>query len=375
LFKQLQHEMDQDKLQDFYVSVTSLLTSTVFAPWEILIEPHHPPDSLFVVQSGMVLAGRVRTAGDPFGEDCVTAWRRDMERNYQATAVSHGRVNMLKIPQLVDLMKRPKFKNECEVIFKQMKSAQIRTLMVFYTNLIKTILSEGNELQVILRRYRKALYWVKIEAMPELFRLVLIYYQKAFEEEFQQQVRIFMNETGEEYTLDNMLFWCLNDRNKMPRTSVLTNSQTIRDGLSRDKEAEEMQNIANLIRPPKINLHNDESLRMIGEAIISMSDRSQMEHGDEALCAFAMQGLASPKVMERVNSMKKTGSHLSPTSAEYTRYSLKDSQQPFGTPTASRSRFADQEAVEARLLGLEKQCSAIHDMMQQMCDKTPNSQP
>lgn len=37
LFKQLQHEMDQDKLQDFYVSVTSLLTSTVFAPWEILI--------------------------------------------------------------------------------------------------------------------------------------------------------------------------------------------------------------------------------------------------------------------------------------------------------------------------------------------------
>lgn len=60
----------------FFVSLAIDLEVHLFAPLEVIIESHSHADSLYVVEKGIVLCkGLVKTQGDVFGEDAISAFR------------------------------------------------------------------------------------------------------------------------------------------------------------------------------------------------------------------------------------------------------------------------------------------------------------
>eukprot|EP00959_Pyramimonas_sp_CCMP1952_P019598 413837-Pyramimonas_sp.AAC.1 len=53
-------------------------SATPLSAAQVIIEPHHIADKLYVVEKGMILAKApkpVKVNGDPFGEDAIAAWK------------------------------------------------------------------------------------------------------------------------------------------------------------------------------------------------------------------------------------------------------------------------------------------------------------
>ena len=60
----------------FFIALSNSIQVQLFAPLEPLIETHHPSTDLFCMDRGIALVkGGVRSSGQVFGEDCLSAWR------------------------------------------------------------------------------------------------------------------------------------------------------------------------------------------------------------------------------------------------------------------------------------------------------------
>jgi len=196
---------DLDLPQEFYVVIASLLESNLFAPGEILIEPHDFPDKLFILHSGMVLAGRIRTVGDPFGEDCMSVWRNNASRNFQATAMSHGRVYTMFHPKLMEVMHRPQYQSTCQQAFKNMTRAKCQSIVRFFHRTIVSAVQHSNDMYQVCRAIRRALMWVKEEAMVTIILMGMRYFSRTKPKEFDDVQKQISTNTGNACSLDTFL--------------------------------------------------------------------------------------------------------------------------------------------------------------------------
>jgi len=137
-----------DLSPQFFVSMALSLNTHLCAPMEVIIEPHHIADTLYVVEKGMILSKApkpVKVNGDPFGEDAIAAWRNDMERGYQATSFTHGGYYSIPASTLMDLINRPQYKEEAALIRKRVTKQRGIYLVIYFAKQVHKSVKAGEE--------------------------------------------------------------------------------------------------------------------------------------------------------------------------------------------------------------------------------------
>eukprot|EP00238_Polyblepharides_amylifera_P000285 CAMPEP_0196573542 /NCGR_PEP_ID=MMETSP1081-20130531/3429_1 /TAXON_ID=36882 /ORGANISM="Pyramimonas amylifera, Strain CCMP720" /LENGTH=365 /DNA_ID=CAMNT_0041891285 /DNA_START=37 /DNA_END=1134 /DNA_ORIENTATION=- len=141
----------------FYVVLALRLESYIFAPLENLIEPHHKRNKLLVVDRGIVhCQGQVRRVGYTCGEDALSAWRSELIRGYQATALSHGQVIVIQSEDLFEILSRPQFSQEGSRVLKKIWKLMVKEMALIFHEVLQecaSMASQDEGLSIMRKRF------------------------------------------------------------------------------------------------------------------------------------------------------------------------------------------------------------------------------
>mmetsp|Transcript_32453 Transcript_32453/g.62347 ORF Transcript_32453/g.62347 Transcript_32453/m.62347 type:complete len:981 (-) Transcript_32453:306-3248(-) len=161
----------------FYVALAQRLETSLFAPLECIIEPHHKSRNLFVVDRGIIMCkGRVFICGDVFGADSLSTWRVDTVRNYKAVAFTYGKVNIVRAADLQEILNRPQFAHETLPVRGRIKRTQVRQIAVFFLQMLQRAIKE-HTFHAGCRLIRTEIPWVSEKSLDVIFQIFLRRYK------------------------------------------------------------------------------------------------------------------------------------------------------------------------------------------------------
>mmetsp|Transcript_15275 Transcript_15275/g.29457 ORF Transcript_15275/g.29457 Transcript_15275/m.29457 type:complete len:1182 (+) Transcript_15275:78-3623(+) len=158
----------------FYSSLADLVETKLFAPLELLIEQQHIADCFYVVERGIILTKSpkpVKTEGDVFGEDAISAWRYNMKRNYQANSFTHGSLYIMKVDLLCELLLRPQYLKVTRRVRRRIMREQARSLIVFFSQTLTSIAQSEPDFHSGCLAVKAALDFVELEHMGPLLEI------------------------------------------------------------------------------------------------------------------------------------------------------------------------------------------------------------
>lgn len=121
-----------DNLPDeLFINIAMVLKERVFAPFEVLVEPQHKADSIFVINSGVVMSKGLSLVvrGHTFGDEALFAWRNELSRGYQATSLSQGRAYIMMAQDILEILHRKQFVGQVTVPLKRISDGKCRHLL------------------------------------------------------------------------------------------------------------------------------------------------------------------------------------------------------------------------------------------------------
>ena len=121
-----------DNLPDeLFINIAMVLKEMVFAPFEVLIEPHHKADSIFVINSGVVMAKGLALVvrGHTLGDEALFAWRNQLPRGYQATSLVQGRAYIMVAQDVLEILHRKQFAKHVSVPLKRVSDGKCKHLL------------------------------------------------------------------------------------------------------------------------------------------------------------------------------------------------------------------------------------------------------
>jgi hypothetical protein len=121
-----------DNLPDeLFINIAVILKERVFAPFEVLFEPDDQADSIFVINSGVVMSKGLSLVvrGQTLGDDALFAWRNQLSRGYQATSLSQGRTYMMAAQDILEILHRKQFVEYVTVPLKRISDGKCRHLL------------------------------------------------------------------------------------------------------------------------------------------------------------------------------------------------------------------------------------------------------
>ena len=101
-----------------------------------VVQPHDKLEEVLVIDKGIVLSPppkAVKTSNCIMGEDALCAWRNNLHRGYQATAITHGSLYVLKVDAVFSLLCTRQYAALEKLTRSQVVRGRCRHLIFFYS--------------------------------------------------------------------------------------------------------------------------------------------------------------------------------------------------------------------------------------------------